>query len=78
MASWQLPAAPFKLQNESWLIMVTVISIRHDEPEDKMYFPSARRTPENKKLQKCQLKYYAAPVILGLDKTNVRHDLPPS
>ena len=79
MASWRLPAAPFKLQNESWLIMATVIFIRHDLPEDKFYFPAARRTCKKiKKLQKCQLRVYDTPVILALDKTNVRCDLPPS
>lgn len=61
--------------NESWLIMNTVIVIRHDLPEDKMIFPSARRTQSYNK--KFFLPVYAAPVILALEKTNVRDVSPP-
>lgn len=67
-----------KFTNESWLIMVTVISIRHDLPEDKMLFPSARRTcNKSEKSVKLYLPVYAAPVILALEKTNVRDVSPP-
>ena len=60
---------------ESWLIMSVIIVIRHDLPEEKMFFPSARE--KKKKLQKCQLPIYAVPVIFEPRKTNVRDVSPP-
>lgn len=55
--------------------MNTVIVIRHDMPEDKMFFPSARRTSEKNK--KFYLPVYAAPVILALEGTKVRGEKHP-
>lgn len=60
---------------ESWLIMSVIIVIRHDLPEDKMHFPSARE--KKKKLQKCQLPIYAVPVIFEPRRTNVWDVSPP-
>lgn len=68
-----------KFTNESWLIMYSVIFIRHDLPEDTFYFPSVRRTTPTRNLQKCPLNIYDAPAMLKAKRTDVRYgDLPPS
>lgn len=60
---------------ESWLIMSVIIVIRHDMPEDKMFFPSARE--KKKKTEKIFLPVYAVPVIFESRGTNVRDVSPP-
>ena len=55
--------------------MYSVIFIRHDLPEEKMLFPSARE--KKKKTEKIFLPVYAVPVILEARRTNVRDTSPP-
>lgn len=60
---------------ESWLVMVTVISIRHDLPEDKMVFPSARRMQKNNYFHSTifPLFVYDEFYMLNSDRTSVRY-----
>ncbi len=64
---------------ESWLIMSVIIVIRQDEPENKMLFPSARRSPKNnyETFDKIRLNVYDAFDIVYIDRTSVRDVSPP-
>ena len=66
---------PPKFFCESWLIMSVIIVIRHDLPEEKMFFPSARE--KKKKTEKIFLPVYAVPVIFEPRRTNVWDVSPP-
>lgn len=61
------------------LIMVTVVLIRQDEPEDKMLFPSARRSRKFfcEPFDKIRLNVYDAFDIVYIDRISVRDVSPP-
>ena len=68
-----------KFFEKAGLIMVTVVLIRQDEPEDKMLFPSARRSRKifYEPFDKIRLNVYDAFDIVYIDRTNVRDTSPP-
>ena len=61
------------------LIMVTVVLIRQDEPEDKMLFPSARQSRKifYEPFDKIRLNVYDAFDIVYIDRISVRDVSPP-
>jgi hypothetical protein len=68
-----------KFFEKAGLIMVAVVLVRQDEPEDKMLFPSARRSRKifYEPFEKIRLNVYDVFDIVHLDRTNVRDTSPP-
>jgi hypothetical protein len=84
LAALTMRPMPFVVSPEFFekagLIMTTVVVlIRREEPDGKMYFPSARRSQKNKfePFDKIRLNVYDGFDIVHLDRTSVRDASPP-
>lgn len=74
-AASALCSIPRIFMEKAGLIMVTVVLIRQDEPEDKMLFPSARRSRKkySEPFDIFPLFVYDEFYMLNSDRTSVRH-----